>query len=155
MYYPDSRAHQASRNRPRHPGSAPFSDTGFPISSNNPINAFSARHPNQSQPISYGSEVSHELLYECKWFLCFSNTTHYWLLILFCCLFQERTKHIENWVQNSAQIAAQPAGRRAKSQTREGQSEGAFNIDPMSTHGGRYGPGKTHNLVSIKSIRFE
>ena len=64
-------------------------------------------------------------------------------------LFQERTKHIENWVQNSAQIAAQPAGRRAKSQTREGQSEGAFNIDPMSTHGGRYGPGKIHNLVSI------
>ena len=53
---------------------------------------------------------------------------------------------MENWVQNSAQIAAQPgASRRSKSQTREGHSEGAFNIDPMSTHGGRYGPGKTHD----------
>ena len=62
VYYPDSRAHQASRNRPRHPGSAPFSDTGFPISSNNPMNAFSARQPNQSQPVSYGSEVSQEFL---------------------------------------------------------------------------------------------
>ena len=54
MYYPDSRSHQASRNRPGHP----FSDTGFPISSNNPTNVFSTRQPNQHQPISYGSEVS-------------------------------------------------------------------------------------------------
>ena len=53
VYYPDSRSHQASRSRPRHP----FSDTGFPTSSNNPINAFSTRQTNQSQPMSYGSEV--------------------------------------------------------------------------------------------------
>ena len=62
VYYPDPRTQQVSRSRPRHSGSAPFSDTGFnPISSNNPGNVFSARQPNQTQPISYGTEVSGQI----------------------------------------------------------------------------------------------
>ena len=60
---------------------------------------------------------------------------------------------IADWVKGSAQIAAQPgssAGRRSKSQTRDGRSEGAFNIDPLPNtgHASRYPAGNYLILIS-------
>ena len=59
VYYRDSRPQHGSRSR--HPGSsAPFSDVSYPISSNNPVNVFSARQTQQSQPIiPFANEVKY------------------------------------------------------------------------------------------------